>query len=105
MNASIRKKLPHHCPACGSSLKVTALGCSACDTSIAGSFDLPLLARLSAEDLAFIMDFVKCSGSLKIMAQQLGLSYPTVRNLLDDIIARINGTKPLPLSTSTNKNT
>ncbi len=77
------------CPACGSSLKVTTLGCTACETTIAGSFDLPLLARLSPEDLAFILDFVKCSGSLKVMAQQLGLSYPTVRNLLDDIITRI----------------
>ena len=83
------KKLPHNCPACDSALKVTTLGCPSCGTSIAGSFDLPLLLRLSAEDLRFILDFVKSSGSLKVMAQQLGLSYPTVRNLLDDIIGRI----------------
>jgi hypothetical protein len=97
MNQAVQKKLPHNCPACGSSLKVTALGCTACETTIAGSFDLPLLARLSPEDLAFILDFVKCSGSLKVMAQQLGLSYPTVRNLLDDIITRIrNDDMPSP---------
>jgi len=89
MNTVIQKKLPHRCPACSSALKVTSLGCAACETTITGSFDLPLLARLSADDLGFILDFVKSSGSLKIMAQQLGLSYPTVRNLLDDIIARI----------------
>jgi hypothetical protein len=89
MSDAVSKKLPHNCPACGSALRVTALGCQACDTSIAGSFELPPLMRLSGEDLRFILDFVKCSGSLKIMAQQLGLSYPTVRNLLDDIIGRI----------------
>ncbi len=50
---------------------------------------MPLLARLSGEDLQFVIDFVKSSGSLKDMAQQLGLSYPTVRNLLDDIIQKI----------------
>jgi hypothetical protein len=101
MNPPVTKKLPHSCPACASPLKVTALGCTTCETTIAGSFDLPLLARLSAEDLAFILDFVTCSGSLKIMAQQLGLSYPTVRNLLDDIIARIRNSETPPQKTKT----
>jgi hypothetical protein len=101
MNTAVQKKLPHNCPACGGSLKVTALGCPTCETTIAGSFDLPLLARLSAEDLDFILDFVTCSGSLKIMAQQLGLSYPTVRNLLDDIITRIRNSETPPLKTKT----
>jgi hypothetical protein len=89
MNPAVHKKLPHSCPACSNALNVTALGCPACETAITGSFELPQLLRLSEEDLRFILDFVKCSGSLKIMAQQLGLSYPTVRNLLDDIIGRI----------------
>jgi hypothetical protein len=56
---------------------------------VSGSFELPLLSRLSGEELQFVLDFVKSSGSLKVMAQQLGLSYPTVRNLLDDIIQKI----------------
>ncbi len=87
---TVQKKLPHLCPACDKLLKVQSLACESCGTTVTGSFDLPLLARLSAEDLQFVLDFVKCSGSLKVMAQQLGLSYPTVRNLLDDIITRIN---------------
>ena len=45
--------------------------------------------RLSADDQRFVIDFVKCSGSLKEMAQRLGLSYPTVRNRLDDVIAQL----------------
>ncbi|GHT71187.1 hypothetical protein FACS189455_2410 [Bacteroidia bacterium] len=51
---------------------------------------MPVLARLSAEEQDFILRFVRCSGSLKDMAKQLGLSYPTVRNLLDEIIEKIN---------------
>lgn len=89
LNMGNLKKLPQICPACSASLKVTALSCESCDTIITGSFELPSLFRLSSEDLQFVLDFVKCSGSLKIMAQQMKLSYPTVRNLLDDIIARI----------------
>jgi hypothetical protein len=47
------------------------------------------LARLGEADRQFILQFVKASGSLKEMARQMELSYPTVRNLLDDIIGRI----------------
>jgi hypothetical protein len=71
-------------------MEVRSLGCLHCDTLVSGVFRLPALMRLPPGDLQFILDFVKCSGSLKIMAQQLKLSYPTVRNLLDDIINRIN---------------
>ena len=83
------KTLPHDCPSCGSPLHVTTLACATCETIISGSFELPLLAKLSGDELKFIIDFVKCSGSLKIMANQMGLSYPTVRNRLDEIISII----------------
>lgn len=71
-------------------MEVRSLGCPNCDTLVSGAFPLSALMRLPPEDQQFILDFVKCSGSLKIMAQQLKLSYPTVRNLLDDIISRVN---------------
>ncbi len=85
----MQKKLPHTCPSCATTLKVKSLVCERCDTEVSGIFDLPLLASLSEEEQNFIVAFVKSSGSLKIMAQQLGFSYPTVRNLLDDIIQKI----------------
>jgi hypothetical protein len=52
-------------------------------------FDLPRLAKLSTEDQDFILQFIKASGSLKEMAKLLKLSYPTVRNRLDEVIERI----------------
>ncbi|RYY32757.1 MAG: DUF2089 family protein [Sphingobacteriaceae bacterium] len=85
----INHKLPCICPSCSSVLQVTSLGCAACETVVSGKFQLPQLAELDVNDQQFIIDFVKNSGSLKIMAQQLGLSYPTVRNLLDDIILKL----------------
>ncbi len=53
-------------------------------------FALPIISQLSNDDQRFILDFVKASGSLKVMAQNMKLSYPTVRNRLDDIINGIN---------------
>ena len=85
----MQKNLPHICPSCASTLKVKSLVCEQCSTEVTGVFSLPLLASLTQQEQDFIVEFVKSSGSLKIMAQQLGLSYPTVRNLLDDIIQKI----------------
>jgi len=85
----MQKNLPHVCPSCSSALSVKSLLCEKCQTEVSGVFPLPLLASLTLQEQEFIVDFVKCSGSLKVMAQNLGLSYPTVRNLLDDIISRI----------------
>ena len=81
--------LPCICPSCRSQLKVKSLKCETCQTEVSGLYELPTLARLSPDDQQFILQFVKCSGSLKDMAKYLNLSYPTVRNLLDDIIDRL----------------
>ena len=47
------------------------------------------LADLEDEDAAFIKKFVLASGSLKEMAAQYGVSYPTVRLRLDRLIQKI----------------
>ena len=83
------KKLPYVCPSCASPLTVKSLICGQCATEVSGEFELPLLASAPPDDQQFIIDFVKSSGSLKLMAEKLKLSYPTVRNMLDDIIKRI----------------
>ena len=85
-----KKRLPLKCPACTSSLKVGRLFCEECQTEVSGSFSLPLLAKLSEEEQSFVLDFVRFSGSLKDMAKKMGISYPTVRNILDDIIEKLN---------------
>lgn len=44
---------------------------------------------LSDEDLAFIRRFVLASGSLKKVAAEYGVTYPTIRLRLDRLIAKI----------------
>lgn len=85
----MNKKLPILCPSCNSELKVKSLHCDSCDTTINGLYDLPLLLKLEQKELDFIHEFILSSGSLKVMAQKLKLSYPTVRNMLDDLIQKI----------------
>jgi hypothetical protein len=86
----MKKNLPVICPSCENNLKVQRLVCENCNTQIEGSYKLPVFDYLDKEDQAFILAFVKSSGSLKDMSKQLDLSYPTVRNMLDDLIGRVN---------------
>ncbi len=47
------------------------------------------LAALSAEDVHFVRRFVLASGSLKELAEQYGVSYPTLRLRLDRLIEKV----------------
>ncbi len=86
---SIKYKLPTQCPSCDEQLNVVQLACPTCNTTVNGKFSLPILLQLSLEEQEFILQFFLYSGSLKQMAQQMNISYPTLRNRLDDIIERI----------------
>jgi hypothetical protein len=86
----MKKQLPVICPSCSTALKVQRLLCPGCSTAIEGSYDLAVIDYLKPEEQAFVLNFIKSSGSLKEMAQSLNLSYPSVRNMLDDLIKKIN---------------
>jgi Uncharacterized protein conserved in bacteria len=47
------------------------------------------LSHLEDEEIVFIKKFVLASGSLKELAKQYGVTYPTVRNRVDNIIKKI----------------
>jgi len=47
------------------------------------------MANLDDEDVSFIKKFIMASGSLKEVANQYGVTYPTVRLRLDKLIQKI----------------
>jgi len=57
--------------------------------AIEGSFTLPPLAGLSAEEQVFVMAFIRCHGSIKEMEEIFGISYPTVKNRLNRIAGQL----------------
>ncbi|ULT59856.1 DUF2089 domain-containing protein [Neobacillus drentensis] len=77
------------CPVCGKQLKITKLQCTHCHTTIENEFELSNFATLSKEQLSFIETFLKCRGNIKEVEKELGVSYPTVRGKLDDIISSL----------------
>ena len=81
------------CPVCKDELIVTRLQCQTCNTSIEGHFYGGPFANLSHEHMQFIEVFVRSEGKLTRMEAELGLSYPTVRNRLHEVI-RAMGYEP-----------
>jgi hypothetical protein len=55
------------------------------DVALEGRFEIPPLARLSADDQIFVAAFVRCHGSIKQMEKFFGVSYPTIKNRLNRI--------------------
>ncbi|PVX51883.1 uncharacterized protein DUF2089 [Balneicella halophila] len=86
-------KLPVKCPSCEKALQVSQLKCSHCETVVNGNYDLPLYMKLTNEEQDFILSFFLTSGSIKAMAKQAGVSYPTMRNKMDDLIEKIQKLK------------
>ena len=76
----------NHCPYCHRAMQLTRMSCPSCAISVEADFPAPRLARLPVEHQRFIEMFVLASGNLKAIAEQAGVSYPTVRSRLDKII-------------------
>ena len=68
------------------------------DVAIEGAFELPQLARLSAEDQVFVIAFLRSHGSIKEMEQVFGVSYPTIKARLNRIAGSLEfvETNPAP---------
>lgn len=75
------------CPVCASELTLTRLHCESCDTTIEGRFhsDNPF-APLSAEQRSLLLSFIRNDGKINRMESELKLSYPTIRNRLNELI-------------------
>lgn len=74
---------PAQCPVCGERMLVTKLRCSHCGTELSGEFAPCRFCRLEEKHLQFVETFLRCRGSIKEVERALGVSYPTVKNMLD----------------------
>ena len=78
------------CSDCNRPLKVARMACPSCTLVLEGSFEVSPLARLSVDDQAFVIAFVRHHGSIKKMESLFDISYPTVKNRLNAIGAALD---------------
>jgi hypothetical protein len=96
------------CPVCGDAMLVSRLSCARCGSSLEGAFHLHgaapgasagprgaradedarfgRLARLDVAQLDFVETFLRCRGVIKNVEDMLGISYPTVKSRLADVL-------------------
>jgi hypothetical protein len=90
------------CPSCDGNLTVARLDCPDCSISIEGEFTPPALLKLTGAQIDFVEVFIQKRGVIREVERELGVSYPTVRARLDEVIAALGySTKSAPdISTS-----
>ncbi|MCS6775886.1 MAG: DUF2089 domain-containing protein [Chloroherpetonaceae bacterium] len=77
------------CPTCDGPLTVTELTCSRCHIRIQGAFAGCRFCQVAPEHLSFVESFLRCEGNLSRLGEELGVSYPTVRNRLAAALAAL----------------
>lgn len=84
------------CANCGTQMAIVRLKCEECDLTLDGRFEVSSLGQLPPEDQVFVIAFLRHHGSLKKMESLFDISYPTVKNRLYAIAARLDRTFQAP---------
>ena len=99
------------CPVCGNAMFISRLSCDRCGSALEGAFALTgqptarrngaagvagagreaeerfgRLARLNDQQLEFVEVFLRCEGTIKDVEDMLGISYPTVKSRLANVL-------------------
>lgn len=90
------------CPSCSTQLRVRRLVCPECGLAVEGEFATGRLALLAPEQQRFVEIFVTSRGNIREVEQVLGISYPTVRKRLDEVIEAL-GTEAVESAEETNR--
>ena len=83
------RKALEQCPSCGGNLEITRLSCTQCETEVTGRFEPCRFCKLPPESVQFLEMFVKNRGNVKEMERELGISYWTIRNRINELIAEM----------------
>ncbi len=84
-----KRSLVSRCPVCESGMTVSELTCDSCGTAVRGRFPVPDLCRLPEDLYQFLVVFIKNRGVIRDVEKELGISYPTVRSRLNDVLAAL----------------
>lgn len=77
---------PKLCPVTGEALIISELTAPESGISIRGRFKMPMTSRLDDEQQHFLEVFLRSRGVISTMEKELGISYPTVRGKVDQLL-------------------
>ena len=83
-------------PTCHHALTVTELSCRTCGTRVSGQFRRCEFCGLDDEQRALLRVFLATRGNVKEIERFHGVSYPTARARLDDLIGAVGANEDPP---------
>jgi len=75
-----------HCPACQGRMEPVKLKCCHCQLTVEGALPVSRLGLLSEEHQKFVEAFLLARGNIREVEKDLGISYPTVRKRIDEVV-------------------
>ena len=85
------RKILESCPSCDGPLEIAEVHCLRCGTRVQAHYRPCDFCRLTEEQGTFLKTFLTSRGNLSEVEKRLGVSYPTVRAKLDEVISRLEG--------------
>ena len=79
-------KVISQCPSCGGALKIAVLRCSDCGMELHNDFQRGPFDSLTADQTEFLISFLRQRGKMSSLQEELGISYPTAKKKLDDLL-------------------
>ena len=86
-------KIIPECPVCSARLKIASLRCTGCGMELRNDFELGPFDSLRPEQMDFLIAFLKHRGNISSVQSELGISYPTAKKRLDDLLVALNLSK------------
>lgn len=83
------KKVISECPSCGGALKIAVLRCPSCGMELHGDFQRGAFDSLTADQTEFLISFLRQRGNMSSLQAELGISYPTAKKKLDDLLTAL----------------
>lgn len=77
---------PVSCPTCANQLHISELACDDCGTHVSGTFAACEFCALSSEHRDLLRVFLSARGNMKELERHLGVSYPTARARLTELL-------------------
>lgn len=87
-------KVISQCPGCNGTLQIASLQCPDCGMELRKDFPLSVFDRLTEEEYAFLIAFLRQRGNLKNVQSDLGISYPTAKKKLDTLLVHLELAEP-----------
>lgn len=82
-------KLISKCPCCNGTLNITSLQCPDCGVELRNTFEQSTFDRLDEDQMNFLLSFLKHRGNLKNLQEEIGLSYPTAKKRLEELLVTL----------------